>query len=73
MGMTEDTDVRSRAIEKRPSLFGQLPGLKHHMPNCNTETIQLDDTLCRKAALFVFVDIARDSRHRCDCLQLLYD
>lgn len=58
MGMAEDTDVRSRTIEKRSSLFGQLSGFKHHMPDRDAETIQLDDSFCRKAALFVFIDIA---------------
>jgi hypothetical protein len=58
MRMTKDTDVWSGTIEKSSSLFGQLSSFKYNMPDGDAETIQPDYSLCRKAALLIFIDIA---------------
>ena len=71
MRMTEDTDVRPGPIEKRFSLFGQLSRFKHDVPNRDADTIQLDYGFCGETALFILIDIARDSRHGSNRLKLI--
>ena len=73
MRMTEDADVWSGAIEKRSSLLGQLSSFTYNMSDRDMDAIQLNNGLCREAALFIFIDIARDSGHRSDHLKLLND
>ena len=63
MGVAKNTNVWSGTIEKRSSIFRQLFRFKHDMPDRDAETIQRDDCFCRKAALFVSIDIAG---HGCD-------
>ena len=71
MRMTEDADVWSGAIEKRSSLLGQLSSFTYNMSDRDMDAIQLNNGLCREAALFIFIDIARDSDHGSDRLKLI--
>ena len=71
MGVAKNTNVWSGTIEKRSSIFGQLSRFKHDMPDRDAETIQLDDCLSGKAALFVSIDIAGHGCHGSNCLELI--
>ena len=73
MGVAKDADVRPRTIEKRFPLFGQLPALKDNMSDRDADTIQLNDGLGRKAALFVPIHIAGHGCHGSNCLELIYN
>lgn len=73
MRVAKNTDVRSGAIEKGSSLFGQFSRFKHDMPDRDAKTIQRDDRLGRKATFFVPIHIAGHGRHGGNPLKVFDD
>ena len=70
MRMAKDAEAWLVFLEERSSFFRQLPAFVQNMTDGDAAACQFDHGLGRKSALFIIVDVARDSGDRRDLLQL---